>query len=414
VGSLALLPALLAWLGPNVNRLRVGGVALSGPSPFWARIGEVSMRRPVLTAGSCSVLLLAVALPALRMEAVLPDARTLPAGSEVRRVDALLGDPTAFDPSGASAVQVVVRTRGPVLEATNLQLVHAYLSALRGVPGVSEVRTPLASLDADGAAAVEPARREELEMQLARTVDRDLALVTAQGTDSWRSPEAGAMVSVIRALPHPGIEVEVGGPTALLVDIRSTLKSYGALVALLVVAWNLVVLFAAFRSVLVPLKAVVMNALSLAASYGLLVLVFQDGHLASLLDFEPPGGIEATIPLIMAAVVFGLSMDYEVFLLSRIREEYLRDGDNRRSIIAGLANTGRIISSAALILLVVIGAFAAGELIYVKEIGVGMAGAIALDVTLVRALLVPATMRLLGHWNWWAPGWLGGGAAANR
>jgi uncharacterized membrane protein YdfJ with MMPL/SSD domain len=408
VGSLALLPALLAWLGPNVNRLRVGSVALSGPSPFWARIGEVSMRHPLLTAGSCSAVLLAIALPALRMEAVLPDARTLPAGSEVRRVDALLGDPTVFDPSGASAIQVVVRTRGPVLEATNLRLVHEYLAALRGVPGVSEARTPLASLGADGVAAVEPAKREEIEMQLARTVHEDLALVTAQGTDSWRSPEAGATVSAIRALPHPGLEVEVGGPTALLVDIRSTLKSYGALVALLVVAWNLVVLFAAFRSVLVPIKAVFMNALSLAASYGLLVLVFQDGHLASLLDFEPPGGIEATIPLIMAAVVFGLSMDYEVFLLSRIREEYLRHGDNQRSIVAGLANTGRIITSAALILLVVIGAFAAGELIYVKEIGVGMAGAIALDVTLVRALLVPATMRLLGHWNWWAPAWLGG------
>ncbi len=408
VGSLALLPALLAWLGPNVNRLRAGRVALSGPSPCWARIGEISMRRPLLTAGTCSVLLLAVALPALRMEAVLPDARTLPAGSEVRRVDALLGDPTVFEPSGASAVQVVVRTRGSVVEPANLRLVHAYLDALRGVPGVSEVRTPLASLDAAGAMTVEPARREEIEMALARTVDRDLALVTAQGTDTWRSPEAGETVNAIRALAHPGLEVEVGGPTSELVDIRGTLKSYGSIVALLVVAWNLVVLFAAFRSVLVPIKAVIMNALSLAASYGLLVLVFQDGHLSTWLDFEPPGGIEATIPLIMAAVVFGLSMDYEVFLLSRIREEYLRDGDNRRSIIAGLASTGRIISSAALILLVVIGAFAAGELIYVKEIGVGMSGAIALDVTLVRALLVPATMRLLGPWNWWAPRWLGG------
>lgn len=411
VGSLALLPALLAWLGPNVNRLRVGRVVVFGPSRFWARIAELSMRRPVLTAGSCSALLLALALPALRMEAVLPDARTLPAGSDVRRVDALLADPNVFDPSGASAVQVVVRTNGPVQEPANLRLVQEYLAALRGVTGVSEVRTPLAWLGDGGGTAGEPPRREALELQLARTVDRDLALVTAQGTDAWRSAGAGATVSAIRALAHPGLEVEVGGPTALLVDIRSTLKSYGALVALLVVAWNLIVLFAAFRSVLVPVKAVIMNALSLAASYGLLVLVFQDGHLSGLLDFEPPGGIEATIPLIMAAVVFGLSMDYEVFLLSRIREEFLLDGDNTRSIVAGLSATGRTISSAALILLVVIGAFAAGDLIYVKEIGVGMAGAITVDVTLVRALLVPATMRMLGRWNWWAPRWLGGGGA---
>ena len=412
VGSLVLLPALLAWLGQRVNRFRVGRAALSGPSPFWARIAGFSMRRPWLTAVSCSLLLLALALPALRMEAVLPDARTLPADSEVRRVDELVGDPAQFDPSGASAIQVVVNTRGPVLEPRNLALVHDYLASLRAVPGISEVRTPLAELGADGTPR-DPARAEEIEQQLARTVGRDLALVTAQGTSTWRSPEAGAAVNAIRALPHPELEVTVGGPTALLVDIRSTLKSYGALVALLVVLWNLAVLFAAFRSVLVPLKAVVMNGLSLAASYGLLVLVFQDGHGASLLDFEPPGGIEATIPLVMAAVVFGLSMDYEVFLLSRIREEHQAGAGNAGSIVAGLAHTGRIISSAALILLVVIGAFAAGDLIYVKEIGVGMAGAIALDVTVVRALLVPATMRLMGRWNWWAPRWLARSAPQN-
>jgi RND superfamily putative drug exporter len=165
-------------------------------------------------------------------------------------------------------------------------------------------------------------------------------------------------------------------------------------------------LLAAFRSVVVPLKAVLMNVLSLGAAYGLLVWVFQDGHLSGLLGFEPLEGIDPTIPLVMFAVVFGLSMDYEVFLLSRIREEWLRSGDNQGSVIFGLANTGRIITSAAMILLVVIGSFAAGQLVYVQQIGVGIGAAIALDVTLVRALLVPATMQLLGRWNWWAPRWL--------
>ena len=149
-----------------------------------------------------------------------------------------------------------------------------------------------------------------------------------------------------------------------------------------------------------------MNVLSLGASYGLLVWVFQDGHFSGLLGFERLEGIDPTIPLVMFAVVFGLSMDYEVFLLSRIREEWLRSGDNQQSVISGLAHTGRIITSAALILLVVIGAFAAGTFVYVKQIGVGIGAAIALDVTLVRALLVPATMQLLGDWNWWAPRWL--------
>ena len=178
--------------------------------------------------------------------------------------------------------------------------------------------------------------------------------------------------------------------------------------AALVVAWNLLVLLHGFRSLLVPIKAAVMNLLSLGASYGFLVWAFQDAHLAKLLRFEPPGGIDPTIPVVMFAVVFGLSMDYEVFLLSRIQEEYRRHGDNRRSIADGLAHTGRIVSSAAAILVVVIGAFATGFLIYVKEVGVGVAAAIVLDVTVVRALLVPATMQLMGKWNWWAPSWLGG------
>jgi RND superfamily putative drug exporter len=151
-----------------------------------------------------------------------------------------------------------------------------------------------------------------------------------------------------------------------------------------------------------------MNLLSLAASFGFLVWAFQDGHLARILAFEPPGGIDPTIPVIMFAVVFGLSMDYEIFLLSRIQEEFRKHGDNRRSIANGLAHTGRIVSSAAAILIVVIGAFATGFLLYVKEVGVGVAAAILLDVTVVRALLVPATMRLMGRWNWWAPAWLGG------
>jgi RND superfamily putative drug exporter len=201
----------------------------------------------------------------------------------------------------------------------------------------------------------------------------------------------------------------VGGTTAQLVDVRGALRSYGSIAAILVMGWNLAILLGAFRSVVVPIKAVLMNVLSLGASYGILVFVFQEGHFASFLGFEPLDGIDPTIPLVMFAVVFGLSMDYEVFLLSRIQEEYRRTRDNRTSVIEGLARTGRVISSAALILFVVIGAFAAGDLIYVKELGVGMGAALLLDVTLVRALLVPATMQLLGDWNWWAPRWLAAG-----
>jgi uncharacterized membrane protein YdfJ with MMPL/SSD domain len=402
IGALALLPALLAWIGHGVNRFALGAAAhRSGPSRLWAGLAELSMRRPWLTVGVSVALLALITLPALRMQAVLPDARTFPPGSEVRRVEERIGDPAEFDPSGASTLQVAVTSeKGPVLAPASVRAVQAWLDGVAKLPGVQEVRTPLRRLDPErGRESADIAGKMELD----RTVHEDLALVNVQAAHGWRTPEAAATVSTVRAVPHPGLAVEVGGPTALLVDVRSTLSRYGALVAVLVIAWNVGVLFLAFRSVLVPLKAAVVNLLSLAASYGVLVLVFQDGHGAGLLRFEPPGGIEATIPVVMAAIVFGLSMDYEVFLLARIQEEFAAHGDVRRSIREGVAWSGRVITSAALILLVVIGAFAAGELVFVKEIGVGMAAAIVLDVTLVRALLVPALMKLLGRWAWWVP-----------
>jgi len=412
LGALVLLPALLADLGARVNRLPVGRPGpLAGVSPLWLRFAEVSLRHPWLTAGSCTLLLIALALPALRMQSVLPDTRIFPPDAPVRRVEERLADRDQFDQAGTWAIQVVVEAGGPVLERPQLHRIRGYLAELRGLDGIREVRTPLSDLDPDQLSADELRARAAgaaLQLQLSRTVHKDLALVTVIAEDPWRSPRTVALVQAIRALPHPGLQVSVGGATAHQVDVRQTLSDYGPRVALLVIAWNLVVLLRGFRSVLVPLKAAVMNVLSLGASYGLLVWAFQDAHLATLLGFEPPGGIDPTIPVVMFAVVFGLSMDYEVFLLSRIQEEYRSHGDNQRSIALGLAFTGRIISSAAAILLVVIGAFATGDLIFVKEVGVGIASAIFLDVTVVRALLVPATMRLLGHWNWWAPTWLGG------
>jgi RND superfamily putative drug exporter len=274
---------------------------------------------------------------------------------------------------------------------------------------VRSVRSAFDELDPDAlnAAQLEQmARSERVSMKLARMVHENVSLIVATGQNPWRSTQAGEVLEAVRRVPHPGLDVMIGGPTARMVDLLLTLRAYGRVAAVLVIGWNFLMLMFAFRSVVVPLKAVLMNVLSLGASFGLLVWVFQQGHGAGLLGFEQLEGIDPTIPLVIFAVVFGLSMDYEVFLLTRIREEWLHSGDNRTSVISGLAHTGRIITSAALILLVVIGAFAGGSFVYVKQIGVGIGAAIALDVTLVRALLVPATMQLLGAWNWWAPGWL--------
>ena len=417
-GALLLLPAALAWLGPRVDLWRVTRrKPRTGPSRLWLRISQISLRHPWTTAGACIALLVTLALPGLRMKSVLPDARILPADSAVRLVEEHLADPAVFDQAGTWAIQVLIEADGPILETSQLHYVHAFLRELRRVAGSDNVQTPLNELDPERLSESElrsRAAKPDVEIPLAHTVDREIALVTVPCGDSWRSPEAVALVKAIRALPHPRLAVSVGGPTAYQVDVRETLADWGRRVAVLVVVWNLLVLLYGFRSLLVPIKAAVMNLLSLGASFGFLVWAFQDGHLAKLLNFEPPGGIDPTIPVIMFAVVFGLSMDYEVFLLSRIQEEWRKHGDNRRSIAYGLAHTGRIVSAAAAILIVVIGAFATGFLLYVKEVGIGVAFAILLDVTVVRALLVPATMRLMGDWNWWAPSWLGGIAPPKR
>ncbi|TQS39479.1 MMPL family transporter, partial [Cryptosporangium phraense] len=217
------------------------------------------------------------------------------------------------------------------------------------------------------------------------------------------SAESRELVSRIRAVPFSG-DVLVGGQTAALADQLQTVGDRLPWMALIVVAATFVLLFLAFGSLVLPLKAIVMNVLSLGASFGALVLIFQDGHLSGLLNFTSTGTLEATQPILVLAIVFGLSMDYEVFLMSRIREEYDRTGDNTQAVAVGLQRSGRIITSAALLILVVIGLFSISGITFIKLIGVAMLIAVLVDATIVRALLVPATMRLLGDANWWAPG----------
>ncbi len=212
----------------------------------------------------------------------------------------------------------------------------------------------------------------------------------------------------IRDLPAPaGADMLVGGRTAADLDLIDSLVAHLPWMALIMALATLILLFLAFGSIVLPIKAVLMNLVSIGASFGVVVWVFQDGHFADFLGFTPTGFIEPSNPILMLAVLFGLATDYEVFLLSRVREEWDRTGDNTASVASGLQHTGRIITAAALLLIVVVAGFASGGIAFIKLIGVGMIVAIIVDATLVRLLLVPATMRLLGRWNWWAPGPLG-------
>jgi RND superfamily putative drug exporter len=220
-------------------------------------------------------------------------------------------------------------------------------------------------------------------------------------------PLSGAARSIVARVrevaPPAGARAFVGGQSAQLVDELSGLSGTLPWMALIMAAATFVLLFLAFGSVVLPVKAIVMNILSLSATFGAVVWIFQDGHLSGLLGFTPTGTIDPTMPILMLAIIFGLSMDYEVFLLSRIRERYDVTGDNTASVASGLQRTGGVITCAALLLVIVIGAFSASGITFIKLMGVGMIIALIVDASIVRVLLVPATMRLLGRANWWAP-----------
>ncbi|GAA4613439.1 MMPL family transporter [Actinoallomurus liliacearum] len=370
VAALTVLPALLAVLGRRVDALRVlprrqGDREGRGA---WFRLAHSVMRRPVAYAVGATVVLLALGAPFLGIRFGSVDVRALPSGAESRTVATALD--RDFAHGSVSPIDVVV-TGG-----VSRPQVDAYLDRLRAVPGV---------------AAAEVA-----------DTGRDVTRIAVRYGADRQSRPARDLVERIRSLPAPGT-VYVGGETAQLTDMLSSLGHVLPRAALFVGMVTFALLFAALGSILLPLKALVMNALSLSAAFGVMVWGFQDGHLAGVLGFTSTGTVEASQPVLILAVAFGLSMDYELFLLSRVREEWQRTGDNTVAVAAGLQSTGRIITNAALLLAVVIAAFTTSGISFIKLIGVGLLVAVVVDATLVRALLVPATMRLLGRANWWLP-----------
>ncbi|MFB4312666.1 MMPL family transporter [Actinomadura sp. 21ATH] len=380
LGALTLLPALLGVLGTRVDALRVrrrrpatGGRtgAGGGEGGWWYRLAHSVMRRPVVYAVATIALLLALGTPFLRADWGGTDARALPEGNEQRVVAEALE--SRFPRNATSPITVVAD--GTADQAR----IAEFTRRLGAVPGVTGVAPTGAKGDTVRLALLYEA---EPNSDAARELVRDVRDVA----------------------PPPGAEVYVGGATAEVVDQLDSMSATLPWLALLVGAATFVLLFLAFGSILLPLKAIVMNLLSLSATFGAIVLIFQDGGLSGALAFTPTGSIDPSMPILMLAMLFGISMDYEVFLLSRVREQYDLTGDNTAAVATGLQRTGGIITSAALLFVVVIGAFATSGITFIKLVGVGMVIAIVVDATVVRALLVPATMRLLGRANWWAPG----------
>ena len=381
-GRLAIVAALVArnW---RDRRRRPGSTRPDRPPrrDFWQRWTERVTRRPAVAAVASAAVLLVLAIPALSLEFGDGALRQFPAGNETK-----VGAELAAKRLGAGSegpVQVVASfERGSASSPGNRRALTAYVDELRRDPEVASVARPLPSRD--GRAALVMARpRHDPESPRAR------ALVERMRTDH------GALARTAR--------VEVGGATAHVEDFKDLVSGSMWKILVFVLAFSYLVLFVLLRSVLLPLKAVVMNLLSVAAAYGVLVAVFQYGWLDGLLGYHSLGYINTMTPPFLLAIVFGLSMDYEVFLLSRIRERYDATGDTTRAVAQGLKRSAATISSAALIMVAVFAVFAGTGVPSVKEIGLGLAVAIALDATLVRLVLVPATMELMGRWNWWLP-----------
>ncbi len=412
LGALVLLPALLALFG---HRLVAKPGQITTPMAKQLRVfAQWVMRWPVILAVGTTLFLLVLGSPALRMKSAMPDSKIFPPGAEVRVVDEILESKRAdgFGNQPLTPMLLAVRSQADFTAPGEVEKLIVYVQALKEVPGVDRVESPFASgalsrpEDAPRLLADPSSLSGEERDFLTDTLRGDLALVYVYPEAPWRSNEAGDLVPSIRAVPSPGLDVKVGGPTAENFDGRTALVEDLPTVFVLIVATNIAILFLAFGSVVLPFKAIAMNIVSVAASFGALVWIFQDGHLRWLLGFETQGGIEVTVPVVLLAVVFGLSMDYEIFMLSRIKEEFDKSGDNASSVAIGLEHTSSIITRAALLFIAVVAAFAFGDFIFVKEIGVGLVVAIFLDATIVRCVLVPSTMQLLGSLNWWAPAWV--------
>jgi RND superfamily putative drug exporter len=308
---------------------------------------------------------------------------------------------------------LVVEMDGDLLEGDRLGELFDYTERLQKVPGVDRVESIFSFAgvhDRDNAEALADRLSSFVESgtpasrQLRSILSGRYALVRVISTAAPDSAASQARVRALRATPPPPkSRVLVYGQAATLYDFATGLKTRAPFMLLVVVVAMFVVLYFAFRSAILPIKAMLMTALSLTASFGATVFVFQDGRLQRLLGYHSLGTTEVTLPVVMFAVVFGLSMDYEVLILNRIREAWLKSGNNNAAIVDGLARTGRLVTSAALVMVVVFSAFAAAPMVFMKALGMGMALAVALDASVVRLLLVPSTMALLGRLNWWSP-----------
>ncbi|GHE98226.1 MMPL family transporter [Streptomyces fumanus] len=397
LSSLTFLPALLKVLDHRIEKGRLVGRRRSAQpgtagdgERFWHKLAVGVMRVPLLVAGAVTAVLLLLGAPFLDLRLSLPDERVLPSGSQSRQVGNEIRG--AFRAQETQALNVVLSDT----PARGERDVAPYAERLSQLEGVARVDSEAGTFAA-GRLVQPPTPYAE------RFGAEDSTYLSVVPRDQSLSQEGRELVERLRDSPAP-YDVRVGGPAAELTDSIDSMNARLPLALGVIAASSFVVLFLFTGSLLLPLKALVLNCLSLSATLGVLVWGFQDGHLDGVVgDFVVTDSITWTVPVLLFCIAFGLSMDYEVFLLSRIKEEYDRTGDNEAAVARGLARTGSLISAAALLIAIVFLGFLMSGIVYMKAIGIGLALAVLMDATLVRGALVPAFMRLVGKGNWWAP-----------
>jgi uncharacterized membrane protein YdfJ with MMPL/SSD domain len=375
--SLTVLPAVLTLLGTRVNSLaprflqrRAEADARPAQEGFWYRLSRFVMRRPAPIATVSALFLIVLGLPFLNIKFDTVDPTVLPEDATARQAYETVSN--EFPPYRETPIWVSVEGAGPKDSA---QL-------------AARIRRT------EGVAAVAPPQR----------LEGGITVIQAVSASPFKSEASQTTVGRVREVPAPpGATVLVSGATADFVDFQDSLVRHLPIAFAIIVVATLVILFLMTGSVVLPIKSLIMNVLNLTAVFGLLVLIFQDGRFEGLLDYSSPGAIEQTMPILLFAVAFGLSTDYAVFLLSRIKEARDNGASDSESVAIGLERTGRIVTAAALLFAIAIGAFATSQIIFIKENGVGTALAVLIDASIIRALLVPSLMELLGKWNWWAP-----------
>ena len=410
--ALTFLPALLSIVGPGVNRLRLPTWLRGAPQGrgAWHGLASWVMKRPVLVLVPTVGFLLIAGTPFLNLRLANGDVQMLPSRLEARQGwDRFLAD---FPGQDQTTFNIVVDyPDGSPLTTERIADQYALEQRVKNMPGVLRTQSiydvdPNLSMEQYQAMySGDPSLLPPAVRQLVTaTTGKHIVLIQATTNSPQTSDASRAIVNAIRADAGVGDggQVLVGGQTAVDLDVIKYITGRTPLAVAFVVLVTYIVLFLLTGSLVLPLKAVVLNFLSIGASFGALVWIFQQGHLAGFLNFTPQS-IDPTIPVILFSIVFGLSMDYEVLLVSRIHEEYVRTGNNTASVAAGLERSGRLITGAAAIMVTVFLAFGLAEVVIIKAIGIGLAIAVAIDASLVRALVVPAVMRLLGDFNWWAP-----------